>query len=179
MYICNIKYFDIMDKKEFRLHKESGLYVARDGEVFVPQSGKHPAHYTFGYKNKYGYRVVRFKGKDYSVHRLVAECYIPNNDGKPCIDHIIPVSDGGTNDVSNLRWCTYPENNNNPLSKQKKKEKAYKKAVIGTHKGTGYTVEFESAKDAWLTLNINQGHIGECCQGKRKSAGGYYWSYLT
>ena len=106
-----------MFKKVFRLHK-SGLYVAEDGEVFVPKSGKKPAHYTYGSKNKLGYRIVVYKGKPYYVHRLVAECFIPNLDGKTEVDHIIPISMGGTNDVSNLRWCTHDENQNNPLTRQ-------------------------------------------------------------
>ena len=50
------------------------------------------------------------------VHRAVAELFIPNPDNKPCVDHI----DTNTfnNRVSNLRWVTYEENQNNPLTKQ-------------------------------------------------------------
>lgn len=107
-----------MNKKEFRLHEQSGLWVARDGEVFVPQSRTQPAHYTYGSVCGKGYRTVGYKGKNYLVHRLVAEVYIPNPENKPYIDHIIPVSDGGTNDVSNLRWCTHEENCNNELTRQ-------------------------------------------------------------
>ena len=50
------------------------------------------------------------------VHRLVAKAFIPNPGNKPCIDHI----DGNTrnNNVSNLRWVTYKENNNNPITRK-------------------------------------------------------------
>lgn len=50
------------------------------------------------------------------VHRAVAELFIPNPDNKPCIDHID--CNKHNNDVTNLRWVTHKENNNNPLPKQ-------------------------------------------------------------
>ncbi len=56
------------------------------------------------------------KIKTVKIHRLIAEAFIPNPENKPCIDHIIPLSIGGTNEVSNLRWCTHMENLNNSLT---------------------------------------------------------------
>lgn len=64
------------------------------------------------------YYHVTLCGKQRYVHKLVAETFIPNPENKPCIDHIIPISCGGTNCVENLRWCTHEENSNNRITKE-------------------------------------------------------------
>lgn len=77
---------------------------------------------TFG-RFKWNGRIVEphYKNNDYPiikqkrVHRIVAETFISNPEHKPCVDHI----DGNiyNNTVYNLRWVTYEENNNNPVTK--------------------------------------------------------------
>lgn len=49
--------------------------------------------------------------KIYSVHRLVAQAFIPNPKELPEVDHID--RDTKNNKVNNLRWCTHKENMNN------------------------------------------------------------------
>jgi hypothetical protein len=49
-------------------------------------------------------------------------------------------------------------------------------AVIGTH-FTGFSVEFEALIDARRELGISDGHIVDCCRGKRGYAGDYMWHY--
>jgi len=56
-------------------------------------------------------RVTLSKGhktKRFSVHRLVAETFIPNTDNKPFVNHID--NNGLNNNVSNLEWVTHSEN---------------------------------------------------------------------
>lgn len=36
---------------------------------------------------------------------------------------------------------------------------------------------FSSAREAEVTLGISHSHISQCCTGKRKSTGGYMWSF--
>jgi hypothetical protein len=51
------------------------------------------------------------KLKTMKIHRLVALAYIPNPDNKPQVDHID--QNKTNNHVSNLRWATYSENQQN------------------------------------------------------------------
>ena len=62
---------------------------------------------SVGYENITLYLDGKRKHK--KVHRLIAETFIPNPENKKCVNH----KDGNklNNNVSNLEWCTYAENN--------------------------------------------------------------------
>ena len=71
-------------------------------------------------------------GKTYpkTIHRLVADAFIPNPENKPVVDHID--TNPANNNVENLRWTTVQENCMNPLtrihnSESKKGHKCYLK----------------------------------------------------
>lgn len=53
--------------------------------------------------------------KKYSVHRLVAQSFIPNQEKKPCVNHID--SNRTNNKINNLEWCTYKENTAHSIKK--------------------------------------------------------------
>lgn len=61
---------------------------------------------------KRGYQRVTLcvegKTQRHSVHRMVAETFIPNPESKPHINHID--NNPSNNTVSNLEWCTHSEN---------------------------------------------------------------------
>lgn len=52
--------------------------------------------------------------KGYSLHRLVAQTFIPNDDNKPYVNHID--GDKTNNQVSNLEWVSASENRQHALS---------------------------------------------------------------
>lgn len=55
------------------------------------------------------------------VHRLVANAFIPKIEGKEEIDHINTIKTD--NRVENLRWVNHKENCNNPITKEKYKNR--------------------------------------------------------
>jgi hypothetical protein len=107
------KYKNKINASEFTPHpKINGLYISKDGRVLF--SGNR---FTYGTKTKQGYLSVSHKGKNYLVHRLVAETYLPNPHNFPFVDHIDTNKENCS--VENLRWVTAKMNMNNPLTKEK------------------------------------------------------------
>lgn len=79
------------------------------------------------YDNGKGYKTVKLyvrkdnredksRFKHAYVHRLVAQAFVPNVDGKPEVDHRNRIRDD--NRAVNLKWVDRVENMNNPLTKE-------------------------------------------------------------
>lgn len=80
------------------------LLVTESGEV----QNKITGNWLKGDVNNSGYRRVTAFKKRWFVHRLVAEKFIPNPDGKRCVNH--KNGDKTDNRVENLEWVTDSEN---------------------------------------------------------------------
>ena len=89
----------------------SGILVREDGAVFIPTSGVRKEHWTYGWVTSEGYRKVKYCGKAYPVHRLVAETFLDKPEGKCEIDHIDRNRENNNRD--NLRYVTSSENQRN------------------------------------------------------------------
>lgn len=138
--------------------------------------------------------VKSSKGCNKTLHRLVAETFIPNPDSKPCVGH--KDCNETNNCADNLYWCTYPENNNHPITKERQIEsfkkrdlsylhtsevenkisKSLSKSVVQLKDGA-FVREWNSIKDAASFLGKSGGNITLCCKGKIKSIYGYNWMY--
>lgn len=78
--------------------------ITREGQVI----NKHTGKALRPQPNDKGYGRVCIGKKFYFVHRLVAELYVPNPEGKPQVNHIN--GDKTDNRAENLEWVTNKEN---------------------------------------------------------------------
>lgn len=107
-----------------------GLYkVSNKGRVYNLKFERFMGHISNKYMcvrlGKYG------KQKNYKVHRLVAQAFIPNPDNLPFINH--KDENKLNNCVDNLEWCTREYNVNYGTAIQRMK--ATKKRRVGRYSG--------------------------------------------
>ena len=144
-----------------------------DGKYAATEDGRI---YSFATKKflksqvtKKGYLTVRLgRGhnyKNYRVHRLVADTFIPNPGNLPEVNH--KDEDKTNNSVSNLEWCTQ-DYNLHYGSREHLSKKVYCVELDKT---------FLNARAAFKELGIKDYRIRYCCKGRRKTAGGYHWQY--
>lgn len=90
-----------------------GLYaVTKDGQVWAYPNKMHKGKFLkSSLKKGYPFVCLCKKGSgtvQKTIHRLVAEAYLPNPESLPQVNHID--SNKENNNVSNLEWCTASQN---------------------------------------------------------------------
>ena len=112
--------------------------------------------------------------KDYHIHRLVAQAYIPNPNNLPHINH--KNEDRTDNRVENLEWCDAKYNNNYGNHNKKISEKLSKSVDQFSIEGK-FIKTWSSMHQVTRELGITVGQISLCCRKKQKKAGNFIWKY--
>lgn len=170
-------------------------FVNEEGDVFSNKCGSMKRLKTIKMQGYY-YVGLSKKGrvKMFRLHRLVANTFLPNPENKPCIDHIN--GDRADNRAENLRWVTHKENSNNPITmernriskkghvvteetRRKMAESMSKKNVAQYTTEGGFVSKYISMREAEKMTGVRHSDISMCCNGKRKTAGGYIWRFAS
>ena len=112
-----------------------------------------------------------------SVHRLVAETFIPNPDNLPEINH--KDENPLNNSVDNLEWTTHQTNVNHGTRNKRIRGKLtnhpeLSKPVQCIETGVIYPSLIETQRKTGIFATS----IKQVCKGRQKTAGGYHWQYI-
>jgi hypothetical protein len=146
---------------------KGGLYKI---EEKILKSGKHSGGYLYVCLYNEG------KIKYYTIHRLVANAFIPNPNNFPQVNH--KDEDKTNNRVENLEWCDRKYNCNYGTHNERM-AKSRSKPVLQFTKEGYFIKKWESAKEVERELGISNSNITACCKGKIKTAYGFVWMYAV
>ena len=171
-----------------------GLYkVSNLGKILsLNYNGTGKAELMNTCERKNGYLQVGLsKNKETKmcyVHRLIAETFLPNPEGKPCVNHKIEGKkgktmnfvffneDGSVNEErTTIEWVTYEENNNY-ATRNERISKAHSKRVLQLSLSGELIREWESTHECGRN-GFDQGNVSRCCNGKLPHYKGFLWMY--
>ena len=133
-------------------------------------------------------RVIMHKDKrqkKFSVHRLVAQTFLPNPENKPEINHkdedktnnFVFLNEDGSVDKekSNLEWKNHRDNLNHG-TRNERVAKALSKRVLQLSLSGELIKEWPSTQECGRN-GFNQGAVAACCRGEKPHYKGFLWMY--
>lgn len=172
METINIKELEVLPNEIWKLHK-IGVAVSNLGRCFVPKNYNKKSHYTSG-SNSNGYKHIKLEGKNYKVHRLIAECFIENPNNYPTVDHIN--RNPSDNRVENLRWATMSMQNENQTHNL---NCTSSKQVARLDSNTNEIIEIYPSTMEAQRNGFKSSIISKCCLGQLNTHKGYKWQYIA
>ena len=114
------------------------------------------------------------KSTNYTVHRLVAQAFVPNPDNLSDVNH--KDENRNNNRVDNLEWMSHVDNCNYGTRNERSaanRSKAIEQLTLDGH----HVAFFQSASEAARQTGFSRKSINECCLHHSQSAGGYRWKF--
>ena len=164
------------------LYQVSNLGRVRSFKYKSPRILKH-------HNNKLGYArlILRKNNQSYghSVHRLVAEAFIPNPNNLPVVNH--KDENPRNNNVENLEWCTHQYNNvyGTKIDRFKQNTDFDRIAEKNSMSVLQYDLEgnlikqWSSASECRKELGYDNSAIAKVCKGELGHAYGFMWRYFN
>lgn len=149
-------------------------------EILKPQPRRHGYLSVWLYGN--GVRSKR-GGKQYSVHRVVADAFCPNPNKLSEVNHI---NENKTdNRACNLEWCTHKQNSNHGtrterVSKSNRESTKRKRTKIAQYTLDGVLVRVFPSITSLRDSGFFPGNAYKCAKGYKaySHSQGYIWRFV-
>ena len=147
-----------LDRKTWS--EKRGTFYSQKGKVIRPYNSR-------------GYRYVPLSKNGettkVSVHRLVAEAFIPNPKKLEYVNH--KDENKSNNMLGNLEWCTAKYNTYYG-------ENSRIRPVMAINVTTGEKTIYQSMAEAERIGGFRYTNISAVCRGRVRTHKGHYWKYL-
>lgn len=166
----------LSDKQEWKTVKEYDHYeVNQYGQI----RHKTRKHILKPRKNNGGYLYVCFKingkNKNFAVHRIVANAFIPNPNN--CLEVNHKDYDRTNNCVDNLEWMDSSENKDHAM-KKKENRTVRGKQVAQYSKDNELITIYPTVTEAAKSLKCSVSALSNCCLGRTKTSQGFIWRFV-